>query len=214
MNVLQIQESFSLFRMRLLPILGSAISLLVISGCNSFLNDDYLSIHTPVERVREIQSIQLEDKSSSEPVSVDDAAAEMIDLTINPPEPPPQLDLTLAEVRAAALEHNLDLQVELVNPSIAQATVDEEEAKFEAVFFGSAQRQVFDAPTAVGTEGTESTFDSFDLGVTIPLRTGVTATIDLPFNKQETNNPFSLLNPAFTSDLRFSISQPLLRNAG
>lgn len=214
MNVLQIQKSFSLFRPRLLPILGAAISVLAVSGCNSFLNDDYLSIHTPVERVREIQSIQLEDKSSSEPVSVDDAAAEMIDLAINPPKPPPQLDLTLAEVRAAALENNLDLQVELVSPSIAQATVDEEEAKFEAVFFGSASRRKLDGPTAVGTEGTEATIDSFDLGVRIPLRTGGTATIDLPFNKQETNNPFSLLNPAFTSDLRFSISQPLLRNAG
>src|SRR5690606_18750354 len=30
----------------------------------------------------------------------------------------------------------------------------------------------------------------------------------------ETNNAFSTLNPAYTSDLQFSLSQPLLRGAG
>ena len=214
MTFFQINNCFNLSLPRLSSAFVIVVSLLLIVGCDSFLTDDYMSIDTPLKRVREIQSIQLEDKSSSEPVSVDDAAAEMIDLTINPPKPPPQLDLTLAEVRAAALENNLDLQVELVSPSIAQATVDEEEAKFEAVFFGSASRQKFDGPTAVGTEGTEATIDAFDLGVRIPLRTGGTATIDFPFNKQETNNPFSLLDPAYNADLRFSISHPLLRNAG
>ncbi len=214
MNVLHLYNCFTLSLPRLCAALGIVVSLLLVAGCDSFLKDDYMTIDTPLDRVRDIESIQLEDKSKSEPVSVDDAAAKMIDLAANPPEPPPLIDLTLAEVRAAALKNNLDLQVQLVSPSIAQATVDIEEAKFEAVFFGSLSRRKLDGPTAVGTEGTESTVDSFDLGVTIPLRTGGSATIDLPFNKQATNNPFSLLDPAYNADLRFSISHPLLRNAG
>ena len=37
---------------------------------------------------------------------------------------------------------------------------------------------------------------------------------ELPVNRFETNNAFSTLNPAYTSDLDASISQPLLRGAG
>ncbi len=190
------------------------VAISFFAGCQSLFTEDYLAIQTPIERVREIESIRLEDRSESKPVSVDEAATEMLEGIAAPAEPPQVLKLLLPEVRAAALANNLDLKVELVNPSIAQSTVDEEEAKFESVFFGSAQHQVFDGPTAVGTEGTEATIDSFDLGVRIPLRTGGSVTIDLPFSRQTTNNPFSLLDPAFNTDLRFSISQPLLRNAG
>ena len=49
------------------------------------------------------------------------------------------MQLTLEEVRAAALANNLDLKVELVDPAIAQQIVDIERANFEAVFLGSAR---------------------------------------------------------------------------
>ena len=35
-----------------------------------------------------------------------------------------------------------------------------------------------------------------------------------PLSENKTSNPFSLLNPAVSTDLRFTISQPLLRGAG
>ncbi len=214
MSTPQIHPSRRNFRSRPLARSCLIVGLSSLSACDSFLTDDYLTVQTPIERLREIESIRLEDRSASEPVSVEDAAADMLQRVVDPVAPPESLDLTLAEVRAAALANNLDLKVELLSPSTSQSIVDEEEAKFEALFFGSAQHQVLDSPTAVGTEGTEATIDSFDLGVRIPLRTGGTVTIDLPFSRVATNNPFSLLDPAFSTDLRFSISQPLLRNAG
>ena len=54
-----------------------------------------------------------------------------------PNELAPTIELTIEEVRAAALTNNLDLKIELIDPSIAQMAVDAERAKFESVFFGS-----------------------------------------------------------------------------
>ena len=48
----------------------------------------------------------------------------------------------------------------------------------------------------------------------MPLRTGGTITFGAADNRIKTDNIFSTLDPAYTSDLAFSISQPLLRNAG
>ena len=56
--------------------------------------------------------------------------------------------------------------------------------------------------------------DAYNLGVDIPLRTGGTVRVELPANRNETNNAFAVLNPSFDTTARFSISQPLLRNAG
>jgi hypothetical protein len=49
-----------------------------------------------------------------------------------PVRPAEQLTLSLADVRASALEANLDLQVEQVNPAIARQVVSQEEGRFEA----------------------------------------------------------------------------------
>ena len=137
--------------------------------------DDFMTVRTPPERLREIEEVRLEDQSRTPPVPVDDAAAEALDrASVERPEPPARLDLTLPDVRAAALAHNLDLKVDLVSPAIAQATVDEEEAKFESTFRASARHQQIDSPTDVATEGSRIDIDTFDLGVEVPLRTGGT----------------------------------------
>lgn len=168
----------------------------------------------PAQRTHVIEELDLRERSAMEPVDIEQATEAMLAQVMMPAAPPAVLDLALGDVRAAALVNNLDLRVELVNPTIAQATVDEEQAKFEATFVGSARTTHTDSPTALGTEGSLADFDNFSLGVEIPLRTGGTVTVDFPFSKTETNNPFSLLNPAYDADLRFSITQPLLRGGG
>lgn len=123
-------------------------------------------------------------------------------------------EVTLAEARAWALEHNLDLRASLVDPSIANARLTEEEAAFEALLFGEYRIVDNDTPTASQLADGQQRFQSLDLGVRVPLRTGGTAEVRLPFTRNRTNNQFSTLNPAVTSDLELSLSQPLLRNAG
>lgn len=127
---------------------------------------------------------------------------------------PEQLEISIEEVRAWTLRNNLDLQVAMYDPALAGESVSEEEARFEATIFADVRAQQLDQPVASQLSG--SAVESIDVnaGVRIPLRTGGSVEVSLPFNRTKTNNQFSLLNPSFTSDFQVSITQPLLRNAG
>jgi len=207
-------------RAPLLVVIATALLLLILGGCENMnpLSDEdfYVPIAKP-EQTREIETIDFSDQSSIEPVSVEAAAEAMAEAGWVPTplaaagEP---AELTLAEVRAAALANNLDLEVALFDPTIAAATVAEEEAVFEAVFTASARRSRTDTPTASQLSSSTATIDDFDLGVDIPLRTGGRVDVNLPINRTKTSNIFATLNPSYNTDLRVSLSQPLLRNAG
>jgi outer membrane protein TolC len=189
-------------------------ALFVLAGCVApFKKDDFLAYQPPPEQLAEIETVRLEEQSLSEPVSIEQAVAE--DAIEAAPDPAATLDLTLEQVRAAALSSNLDLQVELISPSISQASVDEEEAKFEAAFSGSFFRSRTDSPTPTPLiAGSQTDFTSADLGVNIPLRSGGRVTVDMPLSTTDTNNPQAFLNPSYSTNLRFSLSHPLLRGAG
>lgn len=123
-------------------------------------------------------------------------------------------DLTVEQARASALANNLDLKVAFANPTIDQQRVYEEDARFEKAFTLRTDWRQNDTPTASTLVSGQSETQSIEPGVKIPLRTGGTATVSLPVQRNQNDNSFSTLNPAYTSDLQFSLSQPLLRNAG
>jgi outer membrane protein TolC len=123
-------------------------------------------------------------------------------------------EVSLEQARASALANNLDLRVALVNPTIAAQQVREEEARFESAFTLRSRYTDLNQPTASELISAQSQQLFIEPGVRIPLRTGGSASVTLPMNRSENNNRFSTLNPAYSSDLQFSISQPLLRNAG
>ncbi|MFA6046863.1 MAG: TolC family protein, partial [Phycisphaerales bacterium] len=124
------------------------------------------------------------------------------------------VDLTLEECRADTLKNNLDLKVAVVDPTIAAEATTQEEAKFNSIFTLNAGYQDLDTPTASQLVSGQSKNFQLTPGVRIPTRTGGDVTVQLPFTRNENNNQFSTLNPSYTSDLQFSISQPLLRGAG
>ncbi|MBX3372522.1 MAG: TolC family protein [Phycisphaeraceae bacterium] len=127
---------------------------------------------------------------------------------------PARMELALADVRALALSNNLDLRVALVSPEIARAALDEESARFEAVFGASARWSRSDFPVALGTEGSRNDSRTLDTRLTVPLRTGGSFSLVLPVSRSGTNNPFSLLDPAYRASLRAIAAQPLLRGGG
>jgi outer membrane protein TolC len=130
------------------------------------------------------------------------------------PKPPAEVRLTLEECRQLALANNLDLRVELFNPSIARESINQERARFESVFTASSVYSLTDQATASELEGSQSKSWSSQVGVRVPLRTGGNVQLALPVNRFETNNQFSTLNPAYTSDFAASLSLPLLRGFG
>lgn len=159
----------------------------------------------PIERFREVAPITLQPAPAKPSESTPRAGAL---------ENREHAELTLEQCRAAALTHNLDLKVALINPTIANESLTEAEAAFEATLGVSASANRTDSPTSSSLQDSQAEFQSLEPSVTIPLRTGGSATVSLPMTRSETNNSFSTLNPSYTSDLRFSLSHPLLRGAG
>src|SRR5262245_17470122 len=145
---------------------------IALSACDStlFKEKNYLTRPISEEELRRIEAIDLSQQSRTPPETVEQAAERVIKEVVAPTTAPATVSLTIEDVRAAALENNLDLKVEVLNPAIAQTDVDAERAKFEAVFFANARRSVTDSPAVLGTEGSQTTFDSYGLGEDIPLK--------------------------------------------
>lgn len=168
-----------------------------------------------IDRLRKIERLELE--KFSRPVPSRDPQAQ-----VEYPEKPPNrfaglesTEIRLEDVRAATLENNLDLKVLLVDPVIAGEALREEEAKFEAVFRPTIAVREDDSPTLDVTAPNQRDSLFFGAGVDIPLRTGGRVSVDMTEYVQEiNNNPFVTLPTSYAPGVTFSISHPLLRNAG
>ncbi len=214
-NVIAASPVRSLERLRdVVVVIGACALLLAAPACQSRSPFSLFEMEMPPETTHEIGSMHMADQSRSEPQTVDDASEGLLESFTETDATPVVKELSLADVRSHCLANNLDLRVQLFEPTISQASVDEEEAKFEAAFTASVRRTDNDTPIALATASSQSTFDSFDFGVNLPLQTGGNVNLNVPFSRTDTDNAFSLLNPAFSSAARFSLSQPLLRNAG
>lgn len=194
---------------------SAAAALAALAGCSNPFGPepgDYGMV-VPVERLRSVGTLTLSDYTA--PGGEDVTYRRLADDPLGDPYANlEKLPVTIEQCRAWTIENNLDLQVALVDPTIQRERQSEEEAKFESTFFVDTNYFDQDAPTSTELEGSQ--VNRFDLtpGVEIPLRSGGTAVVSFPTDRTETNNQFSTLDPAYTTDLRFSISQPLLRGAG
>lgn len=188
---------------------------LLITGCEGVLSEGSRVSIDP-QRLRDVQPLGLADRARSTQTP-DEAREEFLKSAPGlrrTAEEAGRVELSIEQSRADALANNLDLAVQLLEPTIARETITQEEARFEAVFFGNARQSRFDQPTDTALSGSNVESLGGDAGLRIPLRTGGAITVDLPFNRTETDNLFSTLNPSYSTDLSLSLSQPLLRNAG
>jgi outer membrane protein len=180
--------------------LAVVLLLLPLFGCQA---PGKLSgaISVPEERLREIEPLDLQAMVAPEtPSPVTTAPSET--------PAPSEIKLTLEECRAAALENNLDLKASLVSPSIAAESVTEEEARFEALFFSDASfSKTDDFSPGAGASGSEGV--ALDPGLRLPLVTGGTFSLDFPMVRGESSG----YGRSYTTDARWRLSQPLMRNA-
>jgi outer membrane protein len=178
---------------------------LVLAGCRS--HSDRYGLHElgiSRQQVHEVEPLELRKAEPNQPRP-------------EPNQPPEKLDLSLPEARALSLENNLQLKTALISPAIAGAQLRAEEAKFEASFFANLNASKFNQP-AVNFQGqiagSQRETLGGDAGVQVPLRTGGLVTFDVSDEWDKTNAIGSMFNPYWVSNASFSISQPLLRNAG
>ena len=148
----------------------------------------------------QIESVRLTEQSKSPPISIEQATQEVAKELTGPNQPRPMVKLTLEDVRAAALANNLELKVRLVDPAIAQQTIDIERAKFESVFRASARY----GTTALSGDGSSSR-RSLDAGIVTPLWTGGTVTVEVPVEDE---------GGVAEAAASVSVIQSLLRGAG
>ncbi|HWB52693.1 MAG TPA: TolC family protein, partial [Tepidisphaeraceae bacterium] len=130
-------------------------------------------------------------------------------------QPIRELPITIGQVCQSALANNLDLKVDLLDPTIAKESVNEEEAKFEALFTTDINYANLKQPAPTELESTKIHNFSVQPGLQIPLRTGGTLSLAFPWDRSRTNNQFNLIHgPIYTADPSLTLSQPLLRGAG
>jgi outer membrane protein TolC len=182
-----------------------AFCLLPLIGCQNFGTGGTGEMIVPETRLRQVEALDL---------SPDEVAVVTTLPATQPATQPVEVTIMLDEVRQMALHNNLSLQVFLLDPTISQAGLSEAEAQFEWLFVANADYSTSDSPTASQLSGSSVKNLQITPGLQIPLQTGGTIRLDVPMNRLETDNQFSTLNPAYTSDVSASISQPLLRGAG
>jgi outer membrane protein len=150
---------------------------IILAGCHDWQTDS-ISNETLKTGLDRIDTIKLADHSTQPPVTVEQATLQIIKEANEPNQPVHTVELTLEQVRAAALANNLDLNVELVNPSIVQKSLEEEKAIFDSTIFGETNYQ---RSETVGT-GVISKSQSSELGIEKPLPTGGGIQVGLPFS--------------------------------
>jgi len=175
-----------------------------VTSCAAPKLEENPRIASLTSQLDKIDTVRLEEQSRAQPVTVAQATAELVDEISEPNQAVSTVELTLAQVRAAALANNLDLKVELVDPAIAQKTFDAERAKFEAALGASTRHR-----RASDTNSSSRSY-SYNVGVDQPLATGGTLSVGLPFSDYHSSNADGV------SDAAVSVSyiQSLLRGAG
>jgi outer membrane protein len=131
------------------------------------------------------------------------------------PAPGTKTDLTLDEATARALERNLDIAVERLNPQ----TFDLNIARIRAAYRPTAsstinQQSRVQPPTSTLNGGNivDNTVTTYNTGLAqqVPWGGGNVA-FQFNNNKQVTSNNLVNYNPAFNSNFALTLTQPLLR---
>jgi outer membrane protein len=129
---------------------------------------------------------------------------------------PGAIDLTLDEAVALALEHNLEIAVERLNPQTFDLAIAGVRAAYRPTvtsFVG--QNNVTQLPTnqLIGTQAVQNDQTTFNFGGTQLLPWGG-GSLSLGFNnrRQASTSSFNTFNPQYNSTFSALFVQPLLRN--
>jgi outer membrane protein TolC len=125
--------------------------------------------------------------------------------------------LSLEDCILKAMENNLDVAIEVLNPELADISVSRAQEKFlPSLSFNynkrdtnSASYSFLDASDQISTIS-----DSYSAQISQLIPTGGSFSISLDGYKTTTNRRFTSINPRYGYTLSFNFSQPLLKNFG
>lgn len=135
-----------------------------------------------------------------------------------------ELAISLESAIRSAVAANLAVQRARLEPAITGADVVAAEAVFDAIFFASGRYDRIDEPQTtpvingipVGTPVTGREIQRYETGIRQPLRSGGELTLSTDLTRTANRTPGLALNPdpGFSSAVRLTLGQPLLRGFG
>jgi outer membrane protein TolC len=136
--------------------------------------------------------------------------------TIPVTAPGANIELTLDEATARALERNLDLAVERLNPMIQDTNLERIHAAYRPTLTSQVGHLArVQPPTSQLNGGTivQNDTSTYNTGLTQALKwTGGDLAVSFNNNKQVSSATFSNFNPAFNTNFAATLTQPLLRD--
>jgi outer membrane protein TolC len=125
--------------------------------------------------------------------------------------------LSLEDCILKAMENNLNVAVEVLNPELADISVSRAAEDFlPSLSFGYSLQNT-NSPSISFIEGEakiSSEYSDYSASIFQRIPTGGEFSISLSSNKNESNQKFLSVNPRYSSTLRFNFTQPLLKNFG
>jgi len=127
------------------------------------------------------------------------------------------LSLSLEDCIIKALENNLNVAIEVLNPDLAEISISSAKEKFLPQLsmdynIRNTNQASYSWIEASGDISTERNAYSTQLSQLIP--TGGNFSISLSSSKYDSNQKFQTINPRYSSTLTFNFTQPLLKNFG
>jgi outer membrane protein TolC len=125
--------------------------------------------------------------------------------------------MTLDEVINQALKNNLDLQIEMTNPEISRALRNKSAAIFVPTLTADFNFNKKSSPTEsalVGQAVQLTNIGNLNLSLAQKLMFGGSVQLSLLNYSKTSNSQDAFLSPFSTSNIKFGLSQPLLKNFG
>jgi outer membrane protein TolC len=134
----------------------------------------------------------------------------------NPPEPGVRIELTLDDAVKRALDRNLDIAVERLNPQTFDYSIASLQATYRPTFntnFGMRSQTTFSRSQTAGGDVLVTDTLTGNNGITQNVKWGGGSfAVAFNNNRQEQSDLFAIRNPAINTNFTAAYVQPLLRN--
>jgi outer membrane protein TolC len=139
--------------------------------------------------------------------------------TVPPDEAPVQphdgvIDLSLNQAVEIALRRNLALVVERFTRTEARLGVDQALGVYDLLANSTLSATDQTSATVSRLTGSQSNQQQWDFSLSQFVPSGGQVSVGWENSRRESNDPFATVNPAFNSNVTFSLTQPLLRDFG
>jgi outer membrane protein len=128
-----------------------------------------------------------------------------------------KLVLSLDDCIRLALSNNTDIRLDRSQIEFAQNSLSRAHGPFDPLVTSSFADNRSKTPAITQTQGAaipDALTQTTTFGYTQTFQTGTNIQSFFNANKLSTNNSLSFVNPSITTDLQFTVTQPLLRNFG